>query len=47
MAYPIGGHRDVSMYNDEQFEDEVTHDSNKNNFYTYLNNNEQPLTLHP
>jgi hypothetical protein len=40
ISYPVGGHRDISMYNDEQFEDESTADPRKTKFYEYLNNNE-------
>ena len=43
MAYPVGGHRDVSMYNDEQFEDVETDDTNKRKFYDYLNGNERAI----
>jgi hypothetical protein len=43
IAYPIGGHRDISMYKDEQFEDVDTSDTNKLNFYNYLNNNEESI----
>jgi len=43
MAYPTGGHRDISMYNDEQFEDESTNDSKILDFYKYLNINEEQI----
>ena len=44
MAYPLGGYREVSMYNDDQFEDEPSdEDTKKENFYTYLNKNEEQI----
>ena len=48
MAYPVGGPRDINVYNDEQFEDKelIETDNNyvdKNNFYDYLNNNEESV----
>ena len=44
FAYPTGGHRDISMYNDDQFEDEPSDgDTKKENFYTYLNKNEERI----
>ncbi len=43
FAYPIGGHRDVSMYKDEQFEDVNVTDTEKTGFYNCLNNNEENI----
>jgi hypothetical protein len=43
MAYPIGGNRDISMYNDEQYEDVDSNDTNKSKFYDYLNGNERAI----
>lgn len=45
IAYYKGGHRDISMYNDEQFEDEPTRDTRKINFYNYLNEYEEPFAI--
>ena len=40
IAYPVGGHRDISMYNDAQYEDIDKDDPLFTNFYGYLNSNE-------
>ena len=44
MSYSVGGHRDISMYNDEQFEDVPSRDINKTNFVSYLNSKEELIS---
>ena len=41
MAYPVGGIRDVSLYNDEQFVDEPPKSKDKQDFIDYLNSKEE------
>lgn len=45
IAYPVGGHRDISMYNDTQFEDDTKVTPEKEAFYQYLNTNEYPISM--
>lgn len=45
IAYPVGGHRDISMYNDAQFNDDTKVTSEKEAFYQYLNTNEDPISM--
>ena len=44
ISYPIGGHRDVSMYNDEQFVDKPAQEgSDKSKFSNYLKTYEENI----
>jgi|694.fasta_scaffold22075_5 hypothetical protein len=45
IAYPVGGHRDISMYNDDQYEDVIKNEPYFTNFYNYLNSNEAVISM--
>lgn len=45
IAYPVGGHRDISMYNDDQYEDIIKNEPYFTNFYNYLNSNEELISM--
>jgi len=43
ISYNVGGHRDVSMYDDSKFEDVPIVPGDKQNFINYLNSYETPI----
>jgi hypothetical protein len=50
IAYPVGGHRDISMYDDSKFEDEPIRENNPEkdklmSFYNYLDSYEEPIIM--
>ena len=43
MTYNVGGHRDVSMYDDSKFKDDALEPGNKKDFSDYLETFETPI----
>ena len=45
MAYPVGGPRDINMYNDEMFINDSLQTENKRQFSNFLENQEDPIEI--